>query len=122
MTCNCYVFFVVELPYIRTFIVSSISSNSIKLIFEQFSSKRSGASLSYQVEQQVKNSTDWAVAESSVESSDDHIVVILVKKLEPETQYRFRVVAVLHDNGQTFHGIASEPSVYHKTKSGDLEF
>ena len=109
-----------EIPHIRTFILSSISSDSVRLIFEKSSGKLFGAAISYHVEQQVKNSADWEVAESSVEpTDDDHIVVMVVTGLQPETQYRFRVVAVINDNGQTFNGIPSEPSVYRKTKSGN---
>ena len=101
--------------------MSSISSNSVRLIFEKSSGKLFGAAISYHVEQQVKNSADWEVAESSVEpTDDDHVVVMMVTGLQPETQYRFRVVAVIHDNGQTFNGIPSEPSLYHNTKSGNL--
>ena len=100
--------------------MSSISSNSVSLIFEKSGGKVSKATISYHVEQQVKNWTDWEIAESSVQpTDDDHIVVMMVTGLEPETLYRFRVVAVLHDSGQTFNGIPSEPSVYYKTKSGN---
>ena len=114
-------FFSLELPHIRTFIVSKINSNSVRLIFEKFSGKVSKATISYQVEQQVKNSTDWEIAQSSVEpTDDDHVVVMMVTGLQPETQYRFRVVAVLHDSAQTFNGIPSEPSVYLETKSGNI--
>ena len=101
--------------------MSSITSNSVEIIFEKSGREVSGAKISYQVEQQVKNSTDWQVAESSVESTDDdHIVVIVVTGLESETLYRFRVVAVLYYNGQTFNGIPSEPSEFRKTKSGKV--